>query len=184
MDSTFRGKWMVVVVAGLLIGGAGCQRSETSQVKRARLIAAQHMEQENALADLDAKLEKLKSRYEQQIKEKEEQLAVYRKKIEDLQNDVQKAVAERTNQVTATVLDENARFKDVAILIMVGKKDGFIGSVQRLDERMKSLNIPHEYMEVPGKDHGGIIMGGMTNVFRFFGQHTKPSTRQNIRRLR
>jgi predicted esterase len=71
-------------------------------------------------------------------------------------------------------LDANAKFKDVAVLIMVGDKDGFIGSVQRLDERMKSLNIPHEYVEVPGKDHGSIVMGGMTNVFRFFGQHTKP----------
>jgi predicted esterase len=70
-------------------------------------------------------------------------------------------------------LDANAKFKDVAILIMVGDKDGFIGSVQRMDERMKSLNIPHEYVEVPGKDHGSIIMGGMTNVFQFFGQHTK-----------
>jgi predicted esterase len=71
-------------------------------------------------------------------------------------------------------LDANAKFKDVAVLIMVGDKDGFIGSVQRLDERMKSLNIPHEYVEMPGKDHGSIVMGGMTNVFRFFGQHPKP----------
>jgi predicted peptidase len=71
-------------------------------------------------------------------------------------------------------LDANARFKDVPILIMVGEKDGLIGSVQRLDERMKSLNIPHEYREVPGKDHGSIIMGGMSNVFLFFGQHTRP----------
>ena len=70
-------------------------------------------------------------------------------------------------------LDANARFKDVPVLIMVGDKDVFISSVQHLDERMKSLNIPHEYMVVPGKDHGGIIMGGMTNVFQFFGQHTK-----------
>jgi len=71
-------------------------------------------------------------------------------------------------------LDANAKFKDVAVLLVVGTKDNFIGSVQRLDERMKSLNIPHEYVEVPGKDHGGIIMGGMTNVFQFFGQHVKP----------
>jgi poly(3-hydroxybutyrate) depolymerase len=71
-------------------------------------------------------------------------------------------------------LDANAKFKDVAVLIMVGDKDGFIGSVQRLDEKMKSLNIPHEYLEVPALDHGSIVMGGMTNVFRFFGQHTKP----------
>jgi poly(3-hydroxybutyrate) depolymerase len=71
-------------------------------------------------------------------------------------------------------LDATAKFKDVPVLLMVGANDSLIGSVQRLDERMKSLNIPHEYMEVPGKDHGGIIMGGMTNVFTFFGQHTKP----------
>lgn len=71
-------------------------------------------------------------------------------------------------------LDANARFKDVAVLIMVGDKDGFIGSVQRMDERMKSLNIPHEYKEMPGLDHGSIVMGGMTNVFQFFSQHTKP----------
>jgi len=71
-------------------------------------------------------------------------------------------------------LDANAKFKDVAVLIMVGEKDGFIGSVQRLDEKMKSLNIPHEYKEVPDLDHGSIVMGGMTNVFQFFSRHTKP----------
>ena len=71
-------------------------------------------------------------------------------------------------------LDANARFKDVAVLIMAGDKDGFIGSVHRLDERMKSLNIAHEYVELPGLDHGSIVMGGMTNVFQFFSQHTKP----------
>lgn len=71
-------------------------------------------------------------------------------------------------------LDANARFKDVAVLIMVGEKDGFIGSVRRLDEKMKSLNIAHEYKELPGLDHGSIVMGGMTNVFQFFGEHVKP----------
>ena len=71
-------------------------------------------------------------------------------------------------------LDANAKFKDVAILIMAGDKDGFISSVHHLDERMKSLNIAHEYVELPGLDHGSIVMGGMTNVFQFFGQHTKP----------
>ncbi|HEY5043830.1 MAG TPA: dienelactone hydrolase family protein [Verrucomicrobiae bacterium] len=71
-------------------------------------------------------------------------------------------------------LDASAKFKDVPVLLVVGDKDTLIGSVQRLDERMKSLNIPHEYIVVPGKDHGGIIMGGMPDVFAFFGQHTKP----------
>lgn len=71
-------------------------------------------------------------------------------------------------------LDANAKFKDVPILIMAGDKDGFIESVHRLDKRMKSLNIAHEYKELPGLDHGSIVMGGMTNVFEFFSRHTKP----------
>jgi len=94
--------------------------------------------------------------------------------IADKYSSIWAAVAGLSPGAPGFQLDANAKFKDVAVLIMVGDKDGFIGSVQRLDERMKSLDIPHEYVEVPGKDHGGIIMGGMTNVFQFFGQHAKP----------
>ena len=53
-------------------------------------------------------------------------------------------------------------------------KDSWIGIVQRRDERMKSLNIAPDYKGVPGKDHSEIIMGGMPDVFLFFGPHTKP----------
>jgi len=94
--------------------------------------------------------------------------------IADKYSSIWAAVAGLSPGAPGYQLDANAKFKDVAVLIMVGDKDGFISSVQHLDERMKSLNIPHEYIVVPGKDHGGIIMGGMTNVFQFFGQHTKP----------
>jgi predicted esterase len=71
-------------------------------------------------------------------------------------------------------LDSNAKFKDVPMLVMVGQSDTLIASVQRLDVQLKSLNIAHEYKEMPGLDHGGIIMGGMPDVFKFFGQHSKP----------
>jgi predicted esterase len=94
--------------------------------------------------------------------------------IADKYSSIWAAVAGLAPGAPGFQLDATAKFKDVPVLIMVGEKDGLIGSVQRLDERMKSLNIPHEYVVVPGKDHGGIIMGGMTNVFTFFGQHTKP----------
>lgn len=94
--------------------------------------------------------------------------------IADKYSSIWAAVAGLAPGAPGFQLDDNAKFKDVPVLIMVGANDNLIGSVQRLDERMKTLNIPHEYMEVPGKDHGGIIMGGMTNVFQFFGQHTKP----------
>lgn len=71
-------------------------------------------------------------------------------------------------------LDPNAKFKDVPLLIMVGGNDTLIATPRRIDEQLKSENIPHEYKEMPGLDHGGIIMGGMPDVFKFFGQHTKP----------
>ncbi len=94
--------------------------------------------------------------------------------IADKYSSIWAAVAGLSPGAPGYQLDANAKFKDVAVLIMVGDKDGFISSVQGLDARMKSLNIPHEFVEIPGKDHGGIIMGGMTNVFQFFGQHVKP----------
>jgi predicted esterase len=71
-------------------------------------------------------------------------------------------------------LDSSAKFKDVPLLIMVGEKDALIATPRRIDEQLKSENIAHEYKEMPGLDHGGIIMGGMPDVFKFFGQHTKP----------
>jgi predicted esterase len=69
--------------------------------------------------------------------------------------------------------DTNSKVKELPLLIMVGAKDSLIGSVQRLDATMKSANIAHEYKEVPGLDHGGIVMGAMPDVFKFFGEHTK-----------
>ena len=71
-------------------------------------------------------------------------------------------------------LETTANYKDVPMLIMVGQNDTLISSVQRLDGQLKSRNIAHEYKEMPGLDHGGIIMGAMPDVFKFFGEHTKP----------
>jgi predicted peptidase len=73
--------------------------------------------------------------------------------------------------------DTNSKIKELPLLIMVGANDTLIGSVQRLDQQMKSANIAHEYKEVPGLDHGGIVMGSMPDVFKFFGQHTKPESK-------
>jgi predicted esterase len=73
--------------------------------------------------------------------------------------------------------DTNSKIKELPILIMVGEKDTLIASVQRLDQTMKSANIAHEYKEVPGKDHGGIIMAAMPDVFKFFAKHTKPESK-------
>jgi predicted esterase len=72
-------------------------------------------------------------------------------------------------------LDPNARFKDVPLLIMVGEKDGLIALPRRINEQLTSEGIAHEYKEMPGLDHGSIVMGAMPDVFRFFGEHVKPA---------
>jgi len=72
---------------------------------------------------------------------------------------------------------EQSNIKNIPLYITVGAKDSLIASVQRLDEQLKSVHIPHEYKEAPGLDHGGIIMGSMPDVFKFFSEHTKPEAK-------
>lgn len=74
-------------------------------------------------------------------------------------------------------LDQNAKFKDVPLLIMVGANDNLIATPRRIDEQLTSMKIEHEYKEMPGLDHGGIIMGAMPDVFKFFSEHTKPEAK-------
>ena len=71
-------------------------------------------------------------------------------------------------------LDPAAKFKDVPLLIMVGQNDTLIATPRRIHQQLQTENIAHDYKELPGLDHGGIVMGGMNDVFAFFGAHTKP----------
>lgn len=38
---------------------------------------------------------------------------------------------------------------------------------------MDELGLAHEYVEMPGRDHGTIIADGMPDIFRFFAAHTR-----------
>ncbi len=38
---------------------------------------------------------------------------------------------------------------------------------------MKTLNMPYQYIEVAGGDHGSVISGSMPDIFTFFAKHTK-----------
>jgi len=44
-------------------------------------------------------------------------------------------------------------------------------------EAMKELNLTHQYIEVPGGDHGNVISIGMPDIFAFFAKHSKPASR-------
>jgi predicted peptidase len=39
---------------------------------------------------------------------------------------------------------------------------------------LDDLGIEHEYLELPGRDHGNIIWDGMPEIFRFFAEHKRP----------
>jgi len=42
---------------------------------------------------------------------------------------------------------------------------------------MKELNMTHQYIEVPGGDHGSVIATGMPDIFAFFAKHSKSASR-------
>ena len=94
----------------LLLAG-GCRHEKTPDTKQARLIAAESMQLKKQLADLQGQIGKLKARHAGDIKQREDRLAACRKRVETLEKDLQKGIAERVNSVTAAVMDENARLR-------------------------------------------------------------------------
>ena len=42
---------------------------------------------------------------------------------------------------------------------------------------MKDLQMTHQYIEVPGGDHGNVISIGMPDIFAFFAKHSKSALR-------
>jgi poly(3-hydroxybutyrate) depolymerase len=42
---------------------------------------------------------------------------------------------------------------------------------------MSGLKMTHQYIEVPGGDHGNVISIGMPDIFKFFAAHSKPAPR-------
>jgi predicted peptidase len=40
-------------------------------------------------------------------------------------------------------------------------------------DAMKSLNLNHQYIEVPGGDHGTVITSHQSDIFAFFGRHSR-----------
>jgi len=67
----------------------------------------------------------------------------------------------------------DSKFKEVPLFIVVGEGDTMIAGVRNLAAQLRSLNIPQEYKELPGMDHGSIIGGSMPEGFRFFNKHSK-----------
>jgi dipeptidyl aminopeptidase/acylaminoacyl peptidase len=62
------------------------------------------------------------------------------------------------------------------VIIIQGDMDTAVPatSTRRYADKLKALSMKHEYHEIPGGDHGNVIGIGMPDIFRFFGQHSRP----------
>jgi hypothetical protein len=52
-----------------------------------------------------------------------------------------------------------------------------VANTRRWADKLKELNMTHEYHEIPGGDHGSVIATGMPDIFAFFAKHTKSASR-------
>ena len=71
-------------------------------------------------------------------------------------------------------LTPESKITHVPLLLAVGDQDSLLPSVHAFSMRLDELHVAHEYLEMPGINHGTVIMSSMPAVFRFFGKHVQP----------
>jgi predicted peptidase len=65
--------------------------------------------------------------------------------------------------------------KNIPMIIVQGDMDELVpvtGTRLWID-KMKELNITHQYVEVPGGTHGSVLTTGAPDIFAFFAKYTK-----------
>ena len=67
-----------------------------------------------------------------------------------------------------------SKIAKVPMMLAVGDKDFLIDSNREFRTQLASQGIALDYHEIPGLDHGTIIMGAMPQVYDFFARHVKP----------
>jgi len=65
--------------------------------------------------------------------------------------------------------------KGMPVIIIQGDADTSVpvANTRRWADKLKELNMTHEYHEIPGGDHGSVISTGMPDIFAFFSKHFK-----------
>ena len=67
--------------------------------------------------------------------------------------------------------------KHIPMIIVQGDMDTLVpvAGARLWIEKMKELNMTHEYVEVAGGDHGSVLTTGAPDIFAFFAKHQKAS---------
>ena len=75
--------------------------------------------------------------------------------------------------------DSLASIKDMPVIIVQGDMDTAVpvATTRRWADKLKELNMTHEYHKIKGGDHGSVIAVGMPDIYAFFNKHSKPASR-------
>src|SRR5262249_60238436 len=68
------------------------------------------------------------------------------------------------------------KIKHIPVIVVQGDMDKQVPATgtRRWVEKLKELSVTHEYLEIPGGNHGDVISRGMPKIFEFFEkQHLK-----------
>jgi poly(3-hydroxybutyrate) depolymerase len=67
------------------------------------------------------------------------------------------------------------KLKTIPVIVVQGDQDTLVRpeGTRRWVERMKELNLTHEYLEIAGAGHGDVISKGMPKIFEFFEKQQK-----------
>ncbi len=106
---------LAVAIASL----AGCQQQKkaedeppvTPSEKQARLLAAQNVDLQKKLAEMQGRIDALRREHADELARRDSDLAQCKARNELLQKEIEQGIAERVKSVTAKVVDENARLR-------------------------------------------------------------------------
>jgi poly(3-hydroxybutyrate) depolymerase len=67
------------------------------------------------------------------------------------------------------------KIKHVPVIVVQGDQDTAVRpeGTRRWVEKMKELDLTHEYVEIAGGGHGDVIFKGMASIFEFFEKQSK-----------
>lgn len=104
---------LAVVVAAIFVMGCQQQRqtAEAPNEKQARLLAAQSADLQRQLAARQDEIGALRQKHARELRQRDEELAQCKARIELLQKDVEKGIADRVSGVAATLMEENAKLR-------------------------------------------------------------------------
>ena len=106
-------RYLLIGLVLVCLWATGCQQQQQApSEKQARLLAAQNVDLNERLADLEGQIESLQRQHAEQLEARAAELARCQGRNEALQEDIRQGIAVRVKDVTDAVMTENARLRE------------------------------------------------------------------------